>query len=88
MLLPIFLIPVEEWREPGLILQDPMLDPFTDNPRGLPVRMVPYEDAGSLDPFELVAQAFSGRLGIPESEHLGMMVFRDAEGTKLVLFSA
>lgn len=86
---PIIPLPVEHWKALGLILQDPMEERARDNPKGLPVREVRLENVPELTLLDLLAEIFRSRLGIPESEYLGALIFRDAEGqARMVLFSA
>ncbi len=89
VIFPIVLLPVEHWKDLGLILQDPMEEWVRDNPKGLPVREVYLQDVPELTLLDLLAEIFRRRLGIPESDYLGSLVYRAEEGqAKLALFSA
>lgn len=82
-------LPVTQWEEIGLILEDRGLDTAVENPKGLPVRRVWAVDVPLLDPVELIGEMFRNRLGIPKSAYAGETIYTDKEGdTYLALFSA
>ena len=81
-------LPISTWNDFGMILRDPLF-PEPENPRGLPVRSITPEEVSLLDPMELVLAVFRSRLNVPESQALGALTFRGADGqARLVLFSA
>ncbi len=77
------------WKEPGMILWHRKMYEAPPNPLDLKVVETIPEEVEKLDPVHLVLEIFRKRLGIPESNYLGGLIYRNAQGQdRVVLFTS